>query len=301
MLSLEISRRDLLTAIAGLCITPAFAHARDADAAVALQALEARAGGRLGVGILHTVSGRMVGHRLDERFAMCSTFKLPLAGVILHEADAGRLDLEEVLRFTEKDLISHAPVTTTHLREGGMTVAALAEAAQVTSDNVAANLLLKRLGGPAGFTAKLRALGDETTRLDRYELALNVVRAGDVRDTTTPRAMAETVARFVAGDVLTPASRDRLIAWTVATTTGLQRIRAGLPAGWRAGDKTGTAMAGVMTDKYNDVAVCWPPDRPAIVVSAYYDTAVQSKEIRDDLQAVLADVGRIAASTVTPG
>src|SRR5690606_8938362 len=154
---------------------------------------------------------------------------------------------------------------------------------------------------PAGFTATLRALGDETTRLDRYELELNIVRPGDVRDTTTPRAMAESVARFVVGDVLKPASRDRLIAWTIATKTGLQRIRAGLPAGWRAGDKTGTALADVMTDKYNDVAVFWPPNASAIVVSAYYDTAAQSKEIRDDLQAVLAEVGRIAASTVTPG
>ncbi|HEX7087548.1 MAG TPA: class A beta-lactamase [Vicinamibacterales bacterium] len=296
-----LSRRQLLTAIASLCATPAFAHARERDVAAALRALEARAGGRLGVGILHAASGRIVGHRLDERFAMCSTFKLPLAGVILHEADAGRLDLEEVLRYTEKDLISHAPVTTTHLREGGMTVAALAEAAQVTSDNLAANLLLKRLGGPAGFTAKLRALGDETTRLDRCELELNIVRSGDVRDTTTPRAMAETVAQFVVGDVLKPASRDRLIAWTIATKTGLQRIRAGLPSGWRAGDKTGTALADVMTDKYNDVAVFWPPDGAAVVVSAYYDTAVQSKTIRDDLEAVLAEVGRIAASTVTPG
>lgn len=296
-----LSRRDLLTAIASLCATPAFAHARERDVAGALRALETRAGGRLGVGILHTGSGRIVGHRLDERFAMCSTFKLPLAGVILHEADAGRLDLEEVLPYTEKDLISHAPVTTAHLREGGMTIAALAEAAQVTSDNLAANLLLKRLGGPAGFTATLRALGDETTRLDRYELELNIVRPGDVRDTTTPRAMAESVARFVVGDVLKPASRDRLIAWTIATKTGLQRIRAGLPAGWRAGDKTGTALADVMTDKYNDVAVFWPPNASAIVVSAYYDTAAQSKEIRDDLQAVLAEVGRIAASTVTPG
>jgi beta-lactamase class A len=297
MRSAVLSRRQVLTAIAGLCTVPASTHAREIDVAARLQALEARAGGRLGVGILDTGSGRMVGHRLDERFAMCSTFKLPLAGVVLHEADAGRLALAEVLRYTETDLVAHAPVTTVHLREGGMTIAALAEAAQVTSDNAAANLLLKRLGGPAGFTARLRALGDGTTRLDRYELELNVVRPGDVRDTTTPRAMAETVRRFVVGDVLTPASRERLIAWTIATKTGLQRIRAGLPAGWRAGDKTGTAMAEVMTDKYNDVAVCWPPDGAAIVVSAYYDTGVQSKAIRDDPQAVLADVGRIAAST----
>ena len=218
--------------------------------------------------------------------------------MVLREVDAGRCGLDERLAFSADDMLSFAPVTSTHLATGSMTVGALAEATVVTSDNVAANLLLKRLGGPATFTRMLRAIGDSETRLDRIEPMMNLVLKGEVIDTTTPRAMATTVARVLTGGVLAETSRDRLIAWMVACTTGSKRIRAGLPSGWRAGDKTGTGMADGMTDKYNDVAAVWPPGKPPIVVAAYFDTAVTSPGMRDDDQAVLAEVGRIAAAWV---
>lgn len=293
--TVSFSRRHVLAATIGFFAAPAFARARGRDAEDDLKALESRAGGRLGVCILDCASGRLTGNRLDERFAMCSTFKLPLAAVVLREADAGRLRLTDTLTFSEKDLVSHAPVTSKHLDVGHMTIGDLAEAAQRTSDNVAANLLLTKLGGPAGFTRLLRETGDEVTRLDRMETALNLVLPGEVNDTTTPRAMADTVARFAVGDLLTPTSRERLIDWLVATTTGTKRIRAGLPAGWRAGDKTGTATADAMTDKINDVAIAWPTGRTPIVVTAYFDAATRSQEISEKQEAVLAEVGRIAA------
>lgn len=237
----------------------------------------------------------MTGHRLDERFAMCSTFKMSLAALVLREAEQGRLNLNERISYTEKDLLSVSPVTTRHVKSGGATLGVLAEAIQVTSDNTAANLLLTKVGGPSGFTAKLRALGDTVTRLDRTEPQLNIVVPGDDRDTTSPRAMAETVARFTTGDALTAASRERLITWMVQTETGLKRLRAGLPKDWRTGDKTGTGMADAMTDKINDLAVTFPPGRAALVIAAYYDTDEHSKDARDEDQAVLAEVGRIAA------
>lgn len=293
---MSLSRRDVITAAAGLLVSPIVARARTTDPTGALQALESRHGGRLGVAMLDTGTRRIAGHRLDERFALCSTFKLPLAAVVLREADQGRLQLSEVLPYTQKDMLSYAPVTGEHLKDGGMTVGALAEAAQVTSDNVAANLLLTRLGGPAAFTARLREMGDRLTRLDRMEPALNVVPPGDERDTTTPRGMAETLAAVATGDVLKPASRDLLIEWMVKTRTGDKRIRAGLPKDWRAGDKTGTITGDQTTDKYNDVAIAFPPGRGALVVTAFYDTGKHFKDIRDEDQAVLAQVGRLAAA-----
>jgi beta-lactamase class A len=241
-----LSRREALMALAGLCATSATSAtsgAQAVDPATALKALEARSGGRLGVCFLDTRDGRVAGHRLDERFAMCSTFKLPLAAIVLREADQGRLNLADVIPYSQKAMLSHAPVTSQHLQEGGMTVAALAEAAQLTSDNVAANLLLGRIGGPAGFTRRLRDIGDRHTRLDRLEPDLNLVVPGDERDTTTPRAMAQTMAKLLTGNLLSAASRDRLIDWMVQTRTGDQRIRAGLPKDWRAGDKTGRSSS----------------------------------------------------------
>jgi beta-lactamase class A len=260
-----------------------------------LAALERRAGGRLGAHLLDTASGTSVAHRSGERFALCSTFKLPLAAVVLREADAGRLALDEVIAFGKDDLVPHAPVTGPRVDSGGMTVVELAEAGQTTSDNVAANLLVRRLGGPAAVTGLFRGLGDTVTRIDRLEPEMNRVAAGDPRDTTTPQAMAELVARLFTTDLLGAASRERLAGWMVATTTGLKRLRAGLPAEWRVGDKTGTAYAPGEPNRHNDVAIAWPPRRPPLVVAAYYEADGFHDGMRPEDDAVLAEVGAIAA------
>lgn len=290
-----MTRRQALAATSATLLAPAFAAPAEADLP-ALRALERRAGGRLGVAVLDTVSGVQTGLRRDERFGMCSTFKLPLAGLVLKAVDEGRLALDQWVPYGEKDLVPHAPVTSQHLSAGGMTAGALAEATQVTSDNPAANLLIALLGGTAAVTASLRALDDAHTRLDRMEPAMNLVPDGELRDTTTPAAMARTTARMLCSDWLSPTSRERLAGWMVATQTGRKRLRAGLPAAWRAGDKTGTAMAPSMADKLNDVAIAWPEAQQALVIAAYYDAPGRSGRVRDEDQAVLAEVGRIAAA-----
>lgn len=264
----------------------------------ALAALEQSAGGRLGAYLLDTGSGRSVGRNQDQRFGMCSTFKLLLAAAVLREVDAGRLALETFIPYTKADMVPHAPVTGEHLAEGGMSIGALAKATQTTSDNVAANLLIAQLGGPSAVTTMLRAMGDELTRLDRIEPDMNLVPTGEVRDTTTPQAMAHTVARIMTGDLLQPDSRELLRSWMLATSTGLHRIRAGLPPAWLAGDKTGTGVHPSMHNKYNDVAVIWPPDRAPVVVAVYFEASGYFESTRPQDEAVLAEVGRIAAEWI---
>jgi beta-lactamase class A len=288
-------RRDFLFILSALAALPACTRSAADRLQAELAALEKNSGGRLGVCIHDFASNETSGHRMDERFGMCSTFKLPLAGFILRDIDAGRLTADQLVPYSEDDLVPYAPVTRQHLAKGGMKVLALARAAQITSDNLAANLLLDLIGGPSGFTARLRELGDEQTRLDRYEPEMNLVPAREVRDTTTPRAMAHTVAKFVHGSVLTPESRDKLVDWTRATMTGRRRIRAGLPDTWQAGDKTGTAYAPGMANKHNDVAVVWPGASGALVISGYYEADDHYDEIRAEDDAVLAEVGRLAA------
>jgi len=296
----HISRRTLIaTATAAAAMLPAAARAKiDLDKR-ALADLERKSGGRLGVCILDTATGRSLAHRPDERFAMCSTFKLPLAAAILREADRGKLNLDTTVPVTKADLVPHAPVVEANLAKGGMTIRALAEAAQKQSDNAAANLLLKQIGGPAGFTQFFRDLGDQVTRADRYEPEMNRWTPGDERDTTTPAAKAATVAKFLTGDILAPASRDLLIQWMIDTKTGAKRIRAGLPQGWRAGDKTGTGYDDVC-GKINDVAIAWPPGKPPIIITGYFNTAGPADDVSDQDQAVLAEVGRIAAKWAVP-
>ncbi len=292
---LTLSRRSVVGVLGASLVLPAFAATRDPMRA-ALAALEAKSGGRLGVAILDTATGRVTGHRLDERFGMYSTFKLPLAAVVLREIDAGRLRADRWVPYSADDLLSYAPVARANLAKGGMTLLALAEATQTTSDNTAANLLVRLLGGPAAFTTKLRALGDPVSRLDRYEPAMNLVLPGEVHDTTTPRGMAMGMRAYLLGRALKPATRDLLTGWMIDTRTGARRLRAGLPPEWREGDKTGSSWnETAMVDKVNDVAIIWPPRRAPIIVTAYLDGATMSKSIRPEDETILAEVGRIVA------
>ena len=261
----------------------------------ALAAIEREAGGRLGAFVLDTGSGRGVGHRAGERFGMCSTFKLSLAALVLREADAGKLRLDERLSFTRADLVPHSPVTELHADEGGMTIEALAEAAQTTSDNTATNVLLSRLGGPAVITAFWRELGDTASRLDRIEPQMNLVLPGEERDTAVPEGIARSVAKITTGEVLSPASRARLLDWMEKTATGKKRIRASLPPGWRGADKTGTGVAKGMPNKTNDLALLVPPGGEApIVVAGFMEADKEYEDVRPGDEAALAKLGAAA-------
>ncbi|MEU7918103.1 class A beta-lactamase [Micromonospora zamorensis] len=224
------------------------------------QRLEKTFQARLGVYAVDTGTGRTVEHRPDERFAYASTWKALAAAEVLDGTTDAELD--RVVRYSAQDLVSHAPITEKHVAEG-MSLRALADAAVRYSDNTAGNLLLRHLGGPQGFEKKLRGIGDTVTDPARYETALNEATPGDRRDTSTARALAGDLRAYTVGDALTPADRDVLRGWLKGNTTGAALVRAGVPAGWVVGDKTGTGGYGTR----NDIAVIWPPDRAPIVVA----------------------------------
>jgi len=290
-----MNRRNLLKgALIGastLALRPSFSLAAGSqDAAqAALAELERRQGGRLGVAILDTGNGRRIMHRADERFLMCSTFKLLAVATVLVRVDRGAERLDRRIVFGKEAVLAYAPVTSHRVGEPGMTVAELCEAAITVSDNTAANLLLASMGGPAAVTACARSLGDPVTRLDRIEPELNIASPGDERDTTTPAAMLADLHALLLGDALSHVSRGQLLEWLRATSTGTEQLRAGLPAGWQAGDKTGSGAQ----RETNDIAIIWPPQRKPLLVAAYY---AGSTAATDERHAVLAAVGRIAAS-----
>lgn len=250
-MSQTITRRNVLIGTALLypalkLAGPARAAATDDDVTELLVELERRAGGRLGVAVLDTETNISFGHRETERFAMCSTFKALAAACALARVDRGKEKLDRRIAFGKDVLLPHSPVTEKHVGGAGMTIAELCEAAITVSDNAAGNLLLESFGGPAGLTAWLRSIGDQTTRLDRTEPDLNEASFGDPRDTTTPAAMLETLGKLVFGSVLSESSCQQLIEWMVANRTGDARLRAGLPKSWRIGDKTGTSSTGAV-------------------------------------------------------
>lgn len=289
-----ITRRRMLqgVALAGLGLAPgARAAGGIGTLGPKLATIEAGSGGRLGVAILDTATGARCGYRADERFPMCSTFKLLAAGAILARVDGGHERLDRRVRFSADKLVAYSPVTKPHAGSAGMTLAELCEAALTYSDNTAANLLLAALGGPTAITAYARTLGDRATRLDRIEPELNQATPGDPRDVTTPAVMLGNLRRLTLRDALTPASRDQLTRWLLANRTGDARLRADLPAGWRVGDKTGSGGHG----STNDVGLLWPPDRAPILVSAYLTQTEAPPDRRD---ATLAAVGRAIADAV---
>ncbi|WP_298235390.1 class A beta-lactamase [uncultured Azohydromonas sp.] len=288
----HLTRRRLALALGGLPLLTALpGTARDLTEAPqdalsrALPAIERRLDARLGVHVLDTQTGRQWAHRAHERFPMCSTFKLLACAAVLARVDAGAEDLDRRIRFGAGDLVTYSPVTGPHADGAGLRLAELCEAAMTHSDNTAANLILRSLGGPAAVTAFARSLGDGTTRLDRWETALNEARPGDARDTTSPAAMGGNLHALLLGRHLGSASREQLTRWLLDNRTGDARLRAGLPAAWRIGDKTGSGDFGTA----NDVAVIWPPGRAPVIASVYITQAGASFEARN---AAIADIAR---------
>jgi beta-lactamase class A len=260
---------------------PAWA-APDAD----FKQIEVRLGGRVGLSVLDTGNGKTLSWRGGERFAMCSSFKWVLAASVLARADQGQLHLNETISYTSAQLIGHSPVTAAHVKEGHMRIEDLCAAAVEESDNGAANLLLARIGGPKSVTTYARSVGDRVTRLDRNEPTLNENRPGDPRDTTTPDAMVQTMKAVLIGDALHSDSRAKLLDWLRKCDTGTHRLRAGLPASWSEGDKTGTGDRGAAVDN----AIIWPPRRAPILAAAYVS---DSNKPTEQLEAALADLGRL--------
>jgi len=257
----------------------------------ALRALEVRSGGRLGVAAVDTGSGRWIGHRADERFAMCSTHKFLTAAAILSLVDQGRLTLDQRVSYSRADLLDYAPVASKNLDTGFMTVDALCAAAVSWSDNTADNLLLGLLGGPEGWTRYARQIGDATSQLDRIEPALNAAIPGDLRDTTTPDGMVRNLNAVLLGNALSDASRTRLESWMADNTVTASLLPAGLPAGWRVSDKSGAGQNGTR----NDIGVIRPPKAAPILAAVYCTEATLQSASRDGL---IADAGRIIAQVL---
>ncbi|CAI9403931.1 Beta-lactamase CTX-M-1 [Pleomorphomonas sp. T1.2MG-36] len=252
-------------------------------------ALEARSGGRIGVAALDKATGARLSRRADERFAMCSTFKMVAAAAVLAAVDRGELKLDTKIPYGKADLLSYAPVAAEHVAEGALSLEALCRAAVAVSDNTAANLILKEIGGPAGWTAYARTLGDATSRLDRNEPTLNTAREGDPRDTTTPEAMMGNVDALLLGDALSDASRKRLEDWMLAGTVTGPLIKAGVPKTWQVADKSGSGGNATR----NDVGIIYRPDK-APILAAIYTTG--SKLDPDGRNKLIADAATLIAT-----
>ncbi|MFM1046960.1 class A beta-lactamase BlaA [Yersinia enterocolitica] len=288
-------RRSLL--LAGITLPlvsfalPAWANALPASVDKQLAELERNANGHLGVAMINTGNGTKILYRAAQRFPFCSTFKFMLAAAVLDQSQSQPNLLNKHINYHESDLLSYAPITRKNLAHG-MTVSELCAATIQYSDNTAANLLIKELGGLAAVNQFARSIGDQMFRLDRWEPDLNTARPNDPRDTTTPAAMAASMNKLVLGDALRPAQRSQLAVWLKGNTTGDATIRAGAPTDWIVGDKTGSGDYGTT----NDIAVLWPTKGAPIVLVVYFTQREKDAKPRRD---VLASVTKIILSQIS--
>ena len=285
-------RHALGLALAAAVARPVAAASRGASG---IKAIHKRIGGRLGVHILDSQSGKRIAYDDDSRYSMASTFKMTLAAALLWQVDHGAFPLTHELLIDRNDLLPNSPVLEPQIAAGAtsMPVGELCRAAVTFSDNAAANILLKGIGGPSALTAFSRSIGDEVTRLDRNEPELNANSPGDERDTTTPRAMVDAMLRIFTQDVLALASRALLIDWMTASRTGATRVRAGLPRSWQSGDKTGTGQNGA----FNDLVITWPPDRRPILIAVYMSESARNTT---ELAAAQAEIGALVGREKWP-
>jgi beta-lactamase class A len=280
----QLSRRALLGAVPALAACPAFAQ----DETSFLADYERETGGHVGLYAENAISGAKLSWRADERFVMCSSFKASLAALVLMKVDHGTDRLDDIIKYGPADFVDDwwAPVAKANLAKGELSVAEMCEAAVEQSDNTCANLLLARVGGPSAMTLFWREIGDRVTRLDHNEPLLNRSPPGDPHDTTTPRAMAGNFRRLLLGNVLSTESRARLTGWMIDCKTGDNRLRAGLPKAWRAGDKTGNNGK----DAAGDIAIVWPtPDTP-VLAAAYVQGGSPTPA---QIDSVFAGMGRL--------
>lgn len=247
--------------------------------------VEQRLGARLGFAALDTGTGKTWSYQADQRFPMCSTFKVVASAAFLMRVDRGEDSLQRRVFLHEEDLVSYSPFTETRVGGRGITMAEICEAALTLSDNTAGNKILESIGGPQGVTEFARSIGDEVTRLDRWETELNEALVGDERDTTSANAITQILTELLLGDALSENSKQQLQDWMIANETGDAKLRAGLPESWVIGDKTGGGENGAMAD----VAIIWPTNRQPLIVAVYMTETAASF---DDRNAGIADIAR---------
>jgi beta-lactamase class A len=251
-----------------------------------IETLQGRRGAKIGVYAVDLTSGRSITYLDGELFAMCSTFKGYAAGRVLQMSEHGELKLDDAIPIDRADIVDNSPVTEPAVGHT-LTLADLCQAALQHSDNTAGNLLLRTIGGPPAVTAFARTIGDDKTRLDRWETELNAAEPGDPRDTSTPHALGTGYRNLLTGDALAPASRGQLETWMRGTTTS--SMRAGLQPGWTTADKTGSGAYG----STNDVGIVYGPDGRRVLLSIM--TRSESHDPRaDGLRPLIGELTTLA-------
>ncbi|MFT4862537.1 MAG: beta-lactamase class A [Pseudohongiellaceae bacterium] len=271
--------------------SPSLAIAQLSELHSTVTQLEQQLQARVGISIHDLDTGEHFAYHGDDLFPLSSTFKTLACAALLHREDEQQENLQRWVHYEKEALVSYSPVTENFAGVAGMTLADLCEATLTLSDNTAGNLILEAIDGPQGLTQFLRSIGDDVTRLDRWETQLNESLPGDLRDTTSPNAMTSTLNTLLMGDVLSARSRTQLETWLRRNSVGDALLRAGIPASWAIADKTGAGGFG----SRSIAAVMWPPNRKPIITAIYITETDASFDERNE---AIASIGRAISESL---
>ncbi|MBN9442689.1 class A beta-lactamase [Bosea sp. (in: a-proteobacteria)] len=326
-----------LAAVALACLTavPALADWDRDKLDKGIDAIETRSKGRLGIALMDLRDRKLWSHRGSETFPMQSVFKLPLAVAVLQQVEAGKFKLDQPITVTRKDFsLFHSPLVKAFKGErNDYPLSELIRLAAGESDNTAADLLMREIGGPQVVTRMLRDGGIQGMYIDRYErqfqpeiyglpgfgwdqvvdepafraklkalkpryrIASLAKALTDKRDAATPEASAEFLEALARGNWLRdPAHNAFLMKIITETRIGADRIKAGLPAGSSLAHRTG---AGLTTDGVNhatnDIGIAGLPDGRRFVIVTYL---AGSRADAPQREAALAEVAKLAVSAL---
>lgn len=287
--------------------------------------------GYVGVAVHDVERRRTVTFNGSELFPQQSISKLWVALAALQQVDAGRLDLAEAAHIGFGDLtLFHQPVRQFVVANGAYRTdyADLMARAIIESDNTANDMLLKRVGGPDAVRAAIKRAGIGAIRFGPGERAMQSEIAGlawhqsyavgrnfyharaqvpemqrriafdayvtDPVDGASPRAIALALGRLVRGELLQPATAAHLLALLERVRSGPNRLKGGVPEGWRIGHKTGTGQVLRYEQAgYNDVGILTAPDGRRYSIAVMIGrTAVPVPQRMEMMHAVVRSVVR---------
>lgn len=314
--------------LACLATSPALADWDRGKLDAGIRTIEQGTKGRLGVGLIDLKDRSRWSYRGAEPFPLQSVFKLPLAIGVLQAVEAGRLKLDQTITVTRSDLsLYHSPLARAFKgARNDYTLGDLLARSTIASDNTAADLLLRLIGGPQALTALLRDGGVAGISVDRYErvfqpeilglpgygwdqqidtaqfyAAIQAIPAAerrkrlaatltDRRDAATPDASIAFLEGLARGTWLRDPAHNALVErLATESKTGPKRIKAGLPAGARFAHKTGLGpSADGLNHATNDIGIVTLPDGRRFAIAVYLAGAQVGETEREAAHAAVA-------------
>lgn len=279
--------RALLLLIFLICISSCAVASTTTEA---ISAIEKRIDGRIGVAVLNSSDDQIWHYKGNQKFPLMSTFKTLACSKMLKMSEDGQLNINIETVVEKNSLVVWSPVTKALVGKA-ITLVKACEATMLTSDNTAANIVLAHIGGPKGVTSFMRSIGDMDTRLDRIEPDLNEAIQGDMRDTTTPKAMVNSLQQILFGGTISQKASDQLKTWMQKNTISDALLRSVLPEGWYIAGRTGAGGNGSRAI----TAIIWSESHSPIIVAIY---VTETELTLSERNQVIAEVGAVIFNTL---